>query len=434
MVREGILGLYACCMTIALYLVLWHINITNDKNDNTSFYVRMEKSLNDELICATTAESSAEGEGSSNIYERRRCFDKEEITGNITLGKNKTGENSSTNMNLSISQASNCGNLPCTSSLLKKKKRKLIFILAQGRSGSSLLGDLFNRDEKAFYMFEPCLAVERLNKFFHFETDNSNTLEFYKHEALSFLSGISVCESNREFDKYINAYDEVGSRSRTVSFSKTPFRSKRISSNLVLQLCNNLTTYTVIKELEFRLPDKKIETLVNLSENLHIDLRLIHLVRDPRAYLLSQMKLQWFFEETNSTKRRMDVYIKDRCKETLNYLKEVANSREKFEGKLEYLLVRYENLIDHPDETLKKVSDATGIDIYKASRHWFANMTKGKDLGERNRYQNGVRNAAAVKNAWKSNISKKLLDIIQKDCAELMKELKYTPYHKKNIL
>ena len=316
---------------------------------------------------------------------------------------------------------------------VKQKRRKLIFILAQGRSGSSLFGDLFNRDPEAFYIFEPFLAIERLNKFVHFAMDNKTQLEFYKNEATSFLQGLLTCTTNKQFEKYMNKYDEFGSRSRTAAFARKPFQSVWINSNLVLKLCKNLTVYTVIKELAFRLPDKKVEFLFDMSLKHNMDLKIIHLVRDPRAYLLSQMKLNWFYETTNLTSRKMENYVKNRCEETLNYINEIKLNEKKFKMKMEYLLFRYEDLLEHPDFILQKVSDMTGIDVVTKSGEWFRNMTTGKDLGEKNRYQNGVRNAKAVRSSWKSKIKKKLLDTIQKHCAEVMNELNYVSVEIKEL-
>ena len=422
MIGRGIQRLYVCCIFAILSLIILHVIV--EKSNITSSIIKQY--IKHKVINIYKEELLKEDE-KSDLFQKLD-YDGRTSVEKTTSKQDKMGRKMVEKTDLLTGDRINCGN---SSGLLKceeKKKRKLIFILAQGRSGSTLLGDLFNRDEKAFYIFEPFLPVERLNNMFYFETDNKTILKFYEKEAISFLTGLATCVSNKEFEKYMNVYDEFGSRSRTASFSKAPFQSVWINSNLVIKFCNNQTTYTAIKELEFRLPDKRIETLVNLSESLNLDLRLIHLVRDPRAYLLSQMKLQWFFEDTNLTKRRMDRYVQNRCMETFSYLKEIAIMKEKFKGKMKYLLLRYEDLIDYPSENLKKISNMTGIDVYTAAKDWFGNMTSGKDLGEKNRYQNGARNASIVKVAWKAQIRKNLLDTIQKECGELMKELKYTLY------
>jgi len=409
MIKGKVLLLFVCCLFVVFYIAVWHQNLpgTNKFHAITEIYTKSEILHTMKKILLRRNEASNNSQSAINDYDRKTGKENTtlEMQGSLRTENTDNGNNS-----MGISNT-------------RKKRRKLIIILTQGRSGSSLLGNLFNRDIKAFYIYEPFRTIEKLNNFIVFEIENKTTLEFFEKEASAFLSGLGTCIPNEVFDKYMNEFDDFGTRSRTSLFSREPFRNARVNSPLTTKLCSSNTTYTVIKELELRMP-KNITNLVNLSENLGLDLKLIHLVRDPRASLLSQMKLDWFFEETNLTKRRMDKYVQNRCDETLNILKEVKNSKN-FRGKINYILLRYEDIIDHPNENLRKISNFTGTNVYTTSKDWLTKMMSGAGVGEQNRYIDGIRNASAVKVAWKSQISRKLLDEVQRSCAELMRELNY---------
>ena len=311
-------------------------------------------------------------------------------------------------------------------------RRKVILILAQGRSGTSLLGDLFDRDVNAFYMFEPLLVIERLNRIIHFELQDESATKFYNNESKALLTSLMTCHPNAAFQKYMKNYDDYGSRTRTSAFWRKPFCKKyakncrRMEGSLVEILCRNLTNYTVMKELEFRIPGWNMKILIELANSLGVELKVIHLVRDPRAYLSSQMKLRWFFDHTNITTRKTDQYTNSRCKETLNFIKEIERNKEQYKDKLRYFLIRYEDLVDSPQIYLKKLADFTETDLYNRSTSWFQAQTNKKGNGYANRYQNGPRNAKLVRNAWKKHIRSTLMYAIRKHCSKLMKRLGYT--------
>lgn len=65
-----------------------------------------------------------------------------------------------------------------------KTSRKNLIILAHGRSGSSITGDLFNHHPDVFYMYEPLQTVERTQHKF---------TEDYKSIAQRFLKNVLRC-------------------------------------------------------------------------------------------------------------------------------------------------------------------------------------------------------------------------------------------------
>ena len=63
--------------------------------------------------------------------------------------------------------------------------RRNLIIIAHGRSGSSIMGDIFNHHLDVFYMYEPLQTVERTYRNFHLD---------YNSLAQKFLSGVLQCK------------------------------------------------------------------------------------------------------------------------------------------------------------------------------------------------------------------------------------------------
>lgn len=68
-----------------------------------------------------------------------------------------------------------------------EKSRKNIIIVSHGRSGSTLMGDIFNHHPSMFYMYEPLQTAQRVLK----QTDQNMS---YRSIAEKLLTGIFDCK------------------------------------------------------------------------------------------------------------------------------------------------------------------------------------------------------------------------------------------------
>ena len=73
---------------------------------------------------------------------------------------------------------------------------------------------------------------------------------------------------------------------------------------------------TVVKEVSERLPDGRLLSLLPLISDLAMDadIRILHVVRDPRASINSRIKLKWFPEFNNSN---FEEKVRNFCKPSL---------------------------------------------------------------------------------------------------------------------
>ena len=135
--------------------------------------------------------------------------------------------------------------------------RKNLIILSPGRGGSSFLGTLFDRNPHVMYLFEPLYTVAKKIfkvRLFLGEEEPKN----YRETCLEVIDNVLQC-----------------------NFSDTS------------KACNSYS-HTVIKILSSRVPSKSIQTLKELFQQQNrYDVKLVQLVRDPRAVVFSRVNLKW---------------------------------------------------------------------------------------------------------------------------------------------
>ena len=215
-----------------------------------------------------------------------------------------------------------------------KYQRRHLFIIAQGRTGSSLLGDLIDRPSKKdfLYFFEPLRAVERYLDiaYFHLNSTNDPMYTKYHNIADRFINNLLNCRFDRDDDAILKLHDEGSFRHRSKLMTQHPFCNSSATGKGVL--CESLTskvlnqycldhpnTNIVIKELEFRIPEASILRILKRRE----DVKVIHLVRDPRSFLVSMKRLGWL--DTPGSDRE-DVFIEKRCLEIQNNIVKITRS------------------------------------------------------------------------------------------------------------
>jgi len=197
--------------------------------------------------------------------------------------------------------------------------RKAVFVIGQGRTGSTLIGDLFNKREDFIYFFEPLRAVELYLNQSYFRLKNAEERATYGRVARKFLYNLVHCKLDK-FDDGILKFHEFGQfRYRSKKLTEAPFCTQEgctpLSAFTLNQYCQeNPQLNIVIKELEFRIPDADITELWRYYYRVFV----LHLVRDPRAFLSSVRKLQWFSSYHADVAKRENTFLYERCRETRN--------------------------------------------------------------------------------------------------------------------
>ncbi|KAJ1165345.1 hypothetical protein NDU88_005773 [Pleurodeles waltl] len=253
------------------------------------------------------------------------------------------------------------GNLHDT---LQQQSRKHIIIFATTRSGSSFLGQLFNQHPQIFYLFEPLYHVQQA-----FTNSSARVKGHLDRRALlgayrDLLHNLYDCDFNF-LENYIKP---VPRDHETFSFfrrgASNALCSKPVCENLPVveeHLCAkrcravNLTLaskacharrHIAIKTV--RIPE--INDIRTLAEDPRLNLKIIHLVRDPRGIITSRIGTftdqfrSWKIWNTTGRKpHSVDLsHVTTTCEDLSKSAETGFNRPSWLKGK--YMLVRYEDL------------------------------------------------------------------------------------------
>ncbi|XP_076841240.1 carbohydrate sulfotransferase 1 isoform X2 [Brachyhypopomus gauderio] len=276
--------------------------------------------------------------------------------------------------------------------------QKHILLFSQTRTGSSFTGQLFNQHPEIFYMFEPLYHIQKIF------SDGSSPKQQARDRALlgayrDLLLNLYTCDLS-----FLEDYIQPEPKNHmTASFFRRSSSHALCSPPVCLGAsekedrpeevwCNrkcrtlNLTlaslacqsrSHVAIKTVRFPL----VKDLRTLIEDPRLDLKIVHLVRDPRAVLASRMATfsdqyrSWkIWNATNHQPRHMDLsLINKMCKDMDHSVLTGLQNPDWLRGR--YLLLRYEDLALNPEDKTKEIYKFLGLDLDPRVLTWIAQNT-----------------------------------------------------------
>ncbi|XP_069548798.1 carbohydrate sulfotransferase 3a [Brachyistius frenatus] len=322
--------------------------------------------------------------------------------------------------------------------------RKHILLMATTRTGSSFVGEFFNQHgENMFYLFEPLWHVERMLTTSP-EANNGTVLAGIYRDV---LQGLFLCDFSR-LEKFISPppQDHV-----------TPALFRRESS---LSLCDEPVCTPVIKDVFERYHCKtrrcgplnltlasqsclskqhhaiktvrvrQLDTLQPLVEDPRLDIRVIQLVRDPRAILASRMvafssKYQTWKAWAQDGQVPEDDEEVRRLKGNCDHIRmsaEVGLSQPRW-LRSRYMLVRYEDIARYPMQKAEEMYRFTGIPFSSQAREWILRNTQTTQ--EASGIYSTQKNSSEQAEKWRFSIPFTLAQVVQRVCGPTMKLFGY---------
>ena len=291
-------------------------------------------------------------------------------------------------------------------------------ITAIGRSGSSFLGDLFNNHKDVMYFFEPMhsayLVYEHEDKSFLEDKDqlNNSTAEYFK-DLLS-------CNVRQQHVKLLTHFSKLEDRFRAIQLAKPPFchqnesrkcRKEIIRPRDLMQVCNKRITHTVIKELQPRMPNH----LQGLLGQLVDPVKVIILVRDPRAIFQSWENVNWFKE------RHSYEEIEESCTNFMINVK-YAQAHLKPLGLLQ--IIRYEDICMNFPAKTSEMFEFVDLKVYPEYQRYLNRLQEVKYIPRRYAYDT-QRPLKQQVNRWRRMIKIKFVETIEAKCWPLMNYFNY---------
>ncbi|XP_074856351.1 carbohydrate sulfotransferase 3 isoform X2 [Carettochelys insculpta] len=316
--------------------------------------------------------------------------------------------------------------------------RRHVLLMATTRTGSSFVGEFFNQQGNIFYLFEPLWHIERTVSF---EPGGANAVgsALVYRDVLKqlFLCDLYILEN------FITPFPEDhltqfmfrrgSSRSLCEDPVCTPFVKKvfekyhcknrrcgPLNVTLAAEAClhkDHMALKTVrIRQLEFLRP---------LVEDPRLDMRIIQLVRDPRAVLASRMVAfsgkyetwkKWASEGAAPLNEDEVQRLRGNC-ESIRLSAELGLKQPAWlRGR--YMLIRYEDIARSPLQNAKEMYKFAGISLTPQVEEWIQKNTQAPQ--DSNGIYSTQKNSSEQFEKWRFGIPFKLAQVVQSVCGPAM--------------
>ncbi|XP_035661871.1 carbohydrate sulfotransferase 3-like [Branchiostoma floridae] len=312
---------------------------------------------------------------------------------------------------------------------LATQRRTAVIIVTQMRSGFTFVGEIFNQHPNAFYIFEPLWALENHKN----KTYNNPGMQ------LELLRGVSGCrfEQIKDVMKFYlttkglgvmttcHAVDKMCDGFRDKSANATWPKRCPIPENTlptVLQSTCEGKQFTAIKTI--RLDDIKL--LQPMAEEDDLNLKIIQLVRDPRAVIASRLNL---------SKKNVSVMTVLHDKVNKAEVQELCDwmirNAELYRNKADWLsgrfaVIRYEDVGMEPIHSMEKLYKFIGVSPKTEVSKWLENhIHAAKRRKDRENPFGTKKDPMKTSNEWRTRLSIRQVNTIQSVCKKAMELFHY---------
>lgn len=321
-----------------------------------------------------------------------------------------------------------------------RKGKTNILIISNARSGSSYLGQIFNHHPQVFYIYEPLIT---------FQVTSVRNSSLYEQTALGLLRDIFNCrfKQQTEFLSFMShmQLNRFSSHAFTSPYCKNITNAKDNRTTiyckdldpLITSLSCSLHSHTVVKVLAHRLPFLDVDRLQRLLARDRDNLKIIHLMRDPRAVIASMDRVGWGWE-TSAVKMATTNFshftnlVQKFCSNSIRTLRLALLAESKFPDR--YKLVRYEDLVKLPLNVSQGLFDFTGIPMSDQVMNYLNSGTQSRDSGANHAYGTLRKNASLLIDAWRNQFSIEAVRMVESQCWPVLEILRYTPIHSPVLL
>uniref|UniRef100_A0A8C4Y215 Sulfotransferase n=2 Tax=Gopherus evgoodei TaxID=1825980 RepID=A0A8C4Y215_9SAUR len=322
----------------------------------------------------------------------------------------------------------------------EKPSRVHILILSSWRSGSSFVGQLFSQHPDVFYLMEPAWHV--------WVTMYQNSAKVLHMAVRDLVRSVFKCDMS-VFDAYMpwkrNLSDlfqwavsrALCSAPACDSFQRTDITNEMACKTLcgkypfskVEEACKTYS-HIVLKEVRFF----DLTVLYPLLTDLSLNLKIIHLVRDPRAVAKSREQSvkalardNGIVLSTNGSKVEDSKYkvMQEICRSHVQIYETATQKPPRF-LKDRYLMIRFEDLVQDPLSEIRDMYKFADLRLTPKLESWIYNITHGQGPGKkREAFKITSRDAVNVSQAWRNILSFHKIKKVQEVCKGAINMLGY---------
>ena len=325
-----------------------------------------------------------------------------------------------------------------TANFNSKQRRRNIFVIAHGRSGSTIMGDIFNHHPSVFYLHEPLQTVQRiLGKV-------GNSHGHYGSLMADVLSNVLRCNFSKPVLEDFNLFYRDPSHPR-VSFaigspplcpyemtdSKWDPKLCPVMTNESLgSTCRDKYTVTVAKILMSRIAGNNIKNILEACKSSDADCQIIYLVRDPRAVIPSAQSVGFFNNRGSQLgKNGLRLFSYQQCDQTEKNLVFLKNLPISWQRRI--MVQRYEDFALNPLKALSRLYNFAGLTVLDSVKTWLNKSTHPAQKREDMKIEGHpafftVDDALLALNRWRWKVDPCEIDIIEHCCKHVMQMMGYT--------
>jgi len=328
----------------------------------------------------------------------------------------------------------------------EEKPRKVVLIVTNKRSGSSFVGEMFMRNPKAYYLFEPLFPFTR--ECDRFQRERIETLEKFsqcqfddvaqeygrifnmtqKEDTYAHCQATNVCFLHRN-PTLQGIYRQYAARKH-----KYPFR-KKLEGEILSEMCRD-AEFTVFKVLR----SCRISSFVHLiKEGLPgYQFKIIHLLRDPRAIMSSRMQIPGQRAEARTHFEQDVIKLCDKMDVNLRLTNDLMESKYKSS----YMRVRLEDITFDPIKYAAQFYEFIEEPLPREVTNWLIDLkiNEATNQKQRSRAQKEAdtfqtnRKSGDVINGWRREIEYGKMLTVQNRCSSVLEMLFYKPVNSKVAL
>ena len=289
-----------------------------------------------------------------------------------------------------------------------------IVLLAPGRSGSTLLQSVFLTACDSLTFFEPCR---------HSPLGDVRKKQCAE-QVLRFLRCDLPVQDGHWDPPKIRPWLQHPYREANGSCPMPPFRS-------VARMARACTAAKLVLVKEIRLVGQ-LSLLASTLRQGGVQMpTIIHLVRDPRPMLASQMKLHWWNLQKGSPKtiRELEKLARRTCSGILSDA--AAGTELHGQRQVNYVPVRFEDLVANTSKVAEQLYRALDLPMPLQTTAWLRKTQRGECAvaNSSEQFEYGTcRNSTVRRRArsrWKHTLSRREKRVIIKQCGDAMQRFGY---------
>ncbi|XP_006822271.1 carbohydrate sulfotransferase 1-like [Saccoglossus kowalevskii] len=312
---------------------------------------------------------------------------------------------------------------PCPNDQLGKR----ILIVAKARSGSTFLGELFNRNPSVFYSFEPLRVIPDMVRY-EAISDNYRT-----SMSVEILHNLVNCDFMTYYAYHIHGWRLSIFESMALK-KACQARNDKCSEILPSDMNSICASYDHMVVKSIRVED--VSTLQNIVDRACSNLEIVFLVRDPRAVATSRKHFKFPTRSKSSLTDLNLVGAKDMDLADLHpanvnsYCAWLRTNIRAVQDNLEWMrnrvhLLRYEDIAKNVTRKAIDLYDFFSMEMSEDVMRWIESNTHAQAPTHAQGTMNTKRNSASTAQAWRHELGFREVDMVQNVCGDVMETLGY---------